>query len=106
MQLTEVRVITIIAEEHLEDRLVRELKALGTTGYTIARVRGEGSYRSRVSEWEGENIRLETIVDEATAERVVAVLSEKYFHDHSFVLLVAPAQVVRGSKFLGHPPAT
>lgn len=104
MPLTDVKIVTIIAEEDLEDRLVRELKELGATGYTVARVRGEGADRARVSEWEGENIRLETIVDEPTAERIVTAMSERYFHHHSFVLLVTPAQVVRGAKFLGQTP--
>jgi nitrogen regulatory protein PII len=104
MQLTDVRIVTIIAEEDLEDRLVRELKELGATGYTVARVRGEGAFGARISEWEGENIRLETIVDEPTAERIVATLSERYFQHRSLVLTVVAAQVVRGAKFLGQPP--
>lgn len=106
MQLTEVRIITIIAEEELEDRLVHQLKELGATGYTVARVRGEGSYRARTSEWEGENIRLETIADIATADRIVTILAERYFDHHSFIISVISAQVVRGSKFVGHGRGT
>ena len=45
-----LRKVTIVAEALLEDRMLRELRALGARGFTIAEVRGEGSRGIRASD--------------------------------------------------------
>jgi nitrogen regulatory protein PII len=72
MALVSLKLVTIIAEGFLEEKLVRDVKKLGAKGYTITSVRGEGSRGVRASEWEGNNIRLETIVSPAVAEKILS----------------------------------
>ena len=103
MHLTEMRLVTVIASEDLETRLVRELKELGATGYTALPARGAGSHGVRTSDLEGGNIRLEAIVDPATADRIVERLLERFQPRHALVVYVTTIQVVRGEKFAAPP---
>ncbi len=69
MQLYPLKLVTIIANEGLEKRLIAELKRLGATGYTIATAHREGAKGKHMREWDGENIRLETLVNANVAEK-------------------------------------
>lgn len=99
MNTTNLILVTIIAEEELEARLVADLKSHGARGYTVCRVRGEGSHGERGSEWEGENIKLEAIVDAASADAICEHVSHQYFPKFATILYLTPVQVMRGAKF-------
>ncbi|MCS7058201.1 MAG: transcriptional regulator [Meiothermus sp.] len=99
MALVARKLVTIIAEGFLEERLVREIKRLGAKGYTITEARGEGSRGVRASEWEGNNIRLETIVSPEVAEKILAHLAEVYFPNYAVIAYVETVEVVRGEKY-------
>ncbi len=99
MALVSLKLVTIIAEGFLEERLVREIKKLGAKGYTITSARGEGSRGVRASEWEGNNIRLETIVSPSVAEKILNRLAEVYFANYAVIAFVENVEVVRGEKY-------
>lgn len=99
MQTVPLKLVTIIAEAFLEDKLVREVKKLGARGYTITQSRGEGSRGVRASEWEGGNIRLEAIVSSPVAERILERLAEVYFENYAVIAYVETVEVVRGDKY-------
>jgi nitrogen regulatory protein P-II 2 len=99
MQTVSLKLLTIIAEDELESRLVRDLKELGTRGYTVAKVRGEGAHGLRGSEWEGENVRIETLVDPTLAERIAEHIAARYFERFAVIVYLTPAEVLRGGKF-------
>lgn len=99
MALVSLKLVTIIAEGFLEEKLVRDIKRLGAKGYTITDARGEGSRGVRASEWEGSNIRLETIVSPAVAERILNHLAEVYFSNYAVIAFVENVEVVRGDKY-------
>ncbi len=103
MKLTTLKLITIIAEDELEQRLVAELKSLGATGYTLSKARGEGTHRTRTSEWEGENIRIEALVSEEVASRILDRMASRYFKAFGLITYVATVEVIRGEKFLPTP---
>jgi nitrogen regulatory protein PII len=94
------KLLTIIAEDELEDRLLADLDAVGAKGYTVATVRGKGSHRVRATEWEGENVMVETIVSEEVAERIFERLEKAYFASYGVTAFLVDAKVVRGSKYL------
>ena len=100
MNTTSAKRITIIAERLLEDRLVRDLQICGATGYTITDARGAGSRGVRVSEWEGGNIRLETLVSMGVADKILELLSNKYFEHFAVIATLENVEVVRGEKYL------
>ena len=99
MELVPLKLVTIVAESLLEKRLVEEVKRLGAKGYTITPARGEGSRGIRSVDWEGQNIRLETIVSEEVALRILQRLQEEYFPHYAVIAHVENVWVVRGEKY-------
>ena len=100
MELVPLKLVTIVAESLLEKRLVEEVKRLGAKGYTITPARGEGSRGIRSVDWEGQNIRLETIVSKEVAVIILQSLHEDYFPHHAFIAYVENVWVVRGEKYV------
>lgn len=99
MARARLKLLTIIAEDDIEDLLVEELKALGATGYTVCPVRGEGMHGLRISGWEGENIRVETIVDPGHAEKIADRLATAYFPRCAMVVYLSDVEVLRAEHF-------
>lgn len=100
MKTTQAYRITIIAEALLEDRLVRDVKTCGAKGYTITQAHGEGTRGVRASQWEGGNIKLETIVSEVVADAILEMVTVKYFQHFAVIATLETVQVVRGEKYL------
>ena len=99
MKTTNLILLTIIAEDELESRLIADLKKLGVRGYTVCTVRGEGIHGLRASQWEGENIKIEVIVDSALADAIGEHISNTYFPHFATILYLLPVQVLRQEKF-------
>jgi nitrogen regulatory protein PII len=99
MQTVPLKLVTIIAEAFLEEKLVREVKKLGASGYTLSPARGEGSRGVRASEWEGGNVRLEVVVSPQVAERILERLAEVYFPSYAVIAFAQTVEVVRGEKY-------
>jgi hypothetical protein len=57
-----MKLLVIVGEALLHERLVRELQALGVSGCTVAQVSGWGGGGVRANEWEGPSVRLESVV--------------------------------------------
>jgi nitrogen regulatory protein P-II 2 len=100
MKTTNLILLTIIAEDELETRLVADLKKLGVLGYTICAVRGEGKHGLRASQWEGENIKIEVIVDHLLADAIAEHVANAYFPNFATILYLLPVQVLREEKFI------
>lgn len=100
METTRLKLVTIIAEAILEDKLVRELKKLGARGYTIGEARGAGTRGLKAIDWEGQNIRIETLVGPDVAERIMAHVAQRYFADYAVIVYSVDAEVLRSAKYL------
>lgn len=96
---TRLRLVTIVSEAILEERLVREVLALGATGYTTSRAHGTGSRGTRASEIEGGNVRIEAVVNAATERRIFAHLARDYFPRFAVIAWSHDVDVLRGSKY-------
>ncbi|HEY8600845.1 MAG TPA: hypothetical protein VIL85_20580 [Thermomicrobiales bacterium] len=84
MQPRTLTLITIVVEELLAERLVRDLQRAGMTGYTRGDVRGEGRRHLR-DPWEGNNVRIESLVTAEVAERMLARLTADYLPHYAIV---------------------
>ena len=100
MYTTTLKLVTIVTERILEDRLLNALTALGAKGYTLTQATGKGSRGVRASEWEGPDTRIETLVSPAVAEAIVTHIAEKYFEHYAVIVYVQDAEVVRGQKYM------
>lgn len=100
MEMTTLKLVTIIAESVLEQRLVRDLLKLGATGYTITEARGEGSRGVRASEWAGPNLRFEVVVSPEVCTAILERLADRYFPSYAVIAWSAEVEVVRGDKYV------
>lgn len=101
MPTSEVTLITIIAEDVLEERIVRDLKKFGIKGYTATDAHGSGHEGSRTSEWDGKNIRIEILSSGETVTKIMWHLHEKYFEKYAVIAWHHPVQVLRKRHFTG-----
>jgi len=93
--------VVIVAESILESRLVDDLKAAGALGWTITAARGQGPRERRVSEIEGGNVRVETLVSPKVAARIWELLSADYFSDYAIAAWTHEVQVARLERYIG-----
>jgi nitrogen regulatory protein P-II 2 len=99
IQFTQTNLVTIIAEDELEQPLVADLRSAGVMGYTVFKVRGEGMRRARTDEWNGENIQIEIIASPAIVQRIFECLAERYFGTYGVTAYVSEVRVVRAEKY-------
>jgi len=99
MNSTPLKMVVIVAEPVLESRLVTELRELGATGFSIVDGRGEGSRHAHASELPGSNVRIETIVPDDVAGRIMEHVSAHYFTNWSFIAYVTDVAVARRAKY-------
>jgi nitrogen regulatory protein P-II 2 len=100
MQTVPLKIVTIVAEAVLAERLTMDLKQLGAKGFTLTDVRGEGSRHLRAGEFPGENVKIESVVSEPVAERVLDHIAREYFSNYAVIVYVANVAVVRGDKYV------
>ena len=94
-----MKLVTIVAESAIEHRLTEEVLALGAAGFTVLEGRGEGTRHLRASDIPGANVRIETVVPPAVAERILDRLQDHWFADYSVIAYVADVAVVRTRKY-------
>lgn len=99
MQTVPFKLVTIVAERIVRDRLLEAIYRLGATGHTITDVLGEGTRGVRASAWEGANVKIEAVVTPAVADSIVDHVAATYFEHHSVIVYLQDVQVVRGSKY-------
>jgi nitrogen regulatory protein P-II 2 len=100
MALVPLKLVTIVAEAVLADRIIADIKRIGARGYTLTEVKGEGTRGVRASEWEGKSVSIQTIVGPVVAERIVGHLAETYFRHYAVVAYVQTVEVARAEKYL------
>lgn len=100
MHTTPLKLVTIVTERILEDRLLRTVEELGARGYTVTQATGRGSRGVRASEWEGPDSRIETLVSPEVADAIVEHVAEAYFEHYAVIVYVQDAEVVRGEKYV------
>jgi nitrogen regulatory protein P-II 2 len=96
--LAERRLVTVIAEAVLEERLLADLRRWGVSGVTLVRAEGD-PFGSRVGDVAGAFLRIESVVGEAVAERVLNGLAEAYLPRFKVVAYDQAVRVVRATKY-------
>jgi nitrogen regulatory protein P-II 2 len=91
--------ITIVALDSLQNRLVADLKNCGIKGYTISEVDGEGLHEQHFTDWEGRNIRIEVLVSEDKVLCIMEMLSKNYFEKYGVIAFVTNVEVLRKERF-------
>ncbi|PAP78273.1 P-II family nitrogen regulator [Rubrivirga marina] len=102
MQTVSYRLVTIISERTLRDKLIDAVHRLGATGHTLADVKGEGSRRHGLGMPGVSAVKIETVVTSEVADRIASYVAERYFEHHSVIVYLQDVEVLRGSKYAPH----
>ena len=92
--------LSIITESLLREEIIELIRRKGGTGFTLAKVEGQGSRGVRASEWEGRNLKFEVIVSTETADAILTEISERFFEDYAVIAWITSVEVLRGHKFV------
>jgi nitrogen regulatory protein P-II 2 len=95
-----LRLVTIIAEPVLEERITRDLERLGARGYSVSEGRGRGGRGVRASDFGGANVRVDSVVSERIVPAILEHLAREYFPHYAVIAWVAEVTVVRGEKYV------
>jgi nitrogen regulatory protein P-II 2 len=100
MQLTIIKLVTIIAEPVLRERIIVDVQRLGARGYTLTEVHGHGAgWVSGQEFWNGAQLKLETLVTDDVADRILTHMAAAYFAEFAVIAYVTEARIVRAEKF-------
>ena len=98
---TPLTLVTIITESLFKEKIRNILRDKGATGHTLTNAQGEGSRGSGAPDWEGPNIKIETIVTAEVADAILEAISDSYFENHAVIAWTAEVNVLRAEKFIG-----
>ena len=72
------KLIVVVVEAALEQRLSKDILFQGAKGFTITHANGLGPRNQRAGDLEGGNIRLETVVPEEISMKILELLKTSY----------------------------
>lgn len=93
------KLVTIITEASLEHRLTGDLVKCGAKGLTITAAHGQGPKKQHFSDIEGGAIRVESVMTEAAAVDLIAVLERDYFPFYASTVWLSDVEVLRGERY-------
>jgi nitrogen regulatory protein P-II 2 len=96
--------VTILVEPEIAERLAEELLARGARGYSMTPGRGVwkrglASASGTGSDWEGANVRIETVVRPAVAEAIFAHLRAHYFSYYAVFAYATAVSIERPERY-------
>ena len=101
MKTVRMKRITIIGDENVRYRILKEIKAMGATGYTDCVVHGEGARGVRPRHAEPANAKIEVIATPELAHRILEHIAANYFENYAMIAFLSDVEVMRGEKFGG-----
>jgi nitrogen regulatory protein PII len=90
------KLISIITEARLANKLVAELHALGQKGYTLFEAQGEGRHGSRGAMTDSDqNIVLQIICKEEDLERIAGHFYKKYNTNYAMMMTLTDIEILK-----------
>lgn len=100
-QFYSMKLINVIANATLEERLIGIAEAHATSGYTVLEARGAGSAGLQTGALEGgSNIVFMLIVAESKLDGVMVDIEKLMKRGHHLAAFVSDTQVLRREKFV------
>lgn len=100
MNLHPMKILTIICEAVLEERVVELLRTCGAQGHTAFPVRGSGNQGERRADMvESGNVQIEAIVKPAVSEAILSRLQDELFTPYAMIAYESEVRVLRPNKF-------
>lgn len=100
VELYSEKLMNIIANESLEDKLVGMFRKYGVSGYTILRARGEGA-SGNSSDLGGfdSNIFIKVIIPESKLDTILQSVECKLRKGYRLTVYISDVQVISPEKF-------
>lgn len=100
IQFHPMKLINIVANATLEERLVGIAERHATSGYTVLEARGAGSAGLQTGALEGEsNILFMLVVPESKLDAVLEDIERLMKRGHHLAVFVSDTQVIRREKY-------
>jgi nitrogen regulatory protein P-II 2 len=99
MRLSPVKLVTIVGEALLAERLIADAMTCGARGYAISDARGGGMLDRGYRDLGPQDVRIEVLVTPEVAEKLLARLASTWFPHYALIAWVSDAQVVRPEQF-------
>jgi nitrogen regulatory protein P-II 2 len=93
------KLLTIVAESGLENRLVAMMRSAGAKGHTVSTAHGEGPKGQRAGDISGGNVRIESVVTPEVLEVIVAKLENDYFPHYAVSSWMSDVEVIRDERY-------
>jgi len=97
--LKDRKLVVVVVEAGLEQRLSKDVVAKGAKGFTITHANGIGPRNQRAGDLEGGNIRLETVVPEEISNNILELLKTSYFPHYACSAWVSDVQILREDRY-------
>lgn len=101
MKTLPMKRITVVSEALISEQIIDDFINLGASGYTTTAAEGRGSRGVRASEWEGRNVKIESVVSPLVADKILERLANNYFKNYAVIAWMHDVEVVRGDKYGG-----
>lgn len=100
MKLYEMKLLTVICEIYAVKKVISILEKYEVRGYTISEVGGKGDTGLRgVGLPEEKNMKIETIVRNEIAEKIIGEISTTLIQDHVIIAYLTDTKILRFEKF-------
>jgi nitrogen regulatory protein PII len=100
MDLTRRKLVNIVTESALENRLAEDLTRLGAKGYTVLDARGRGARGVRAADFDqASNVCFQIVCKDELAERILTHVYQNYYANYAMIATVTEVDVLRPGKF-------
>ncbi len=99
MNVSKVKLVTIIIGSEYRNELTDVLPTLGVKGFTFVEVKGRGAHDPRLSFFDGTNLQIEVLANAEVADRVLAYLETNYLPRVALVAHVADVVAMPAGHF-------
>ena len=100
MPLQSLKLVTIIAEELLQERICKKALTLGATGYTCVQCEGDGARGVRDETVQGSNIKIEIVCPAEVATSIMTYVADKFFENFAVICWQSDVAVIRGAHYV------
>ncbi len=95
MDFAKEKLLTVITESDLEERLIKDINNLGVKGYTITSVEGKGEKGIRNAMWSSSSsIKVEIVCDLKVCEDIIKFIKDNYIKNYATFLFVVDVDVL------------
>jgi nitrogen regulatory protein PII len=95
MDFVKKKLLTIITESDLEERIIGDIGSLGAKGYTITQVNGKGQKGLRNADWSANsNIKIEIICKNDISKKIIQFMQKNYIKNYAMILYTSEVEVI------------